>query len=128
MPTPSFVHVRIAGLVHLILGGGAVAALAAFPFFRFMLPVVFPVALAAMFLGFQTMKLKSRLRHGLGAISGVVLFFVLPRLSGDVSDCCRDAVHFFQTLGIDGGLLLANAYALWAIYFSKDAAFYRVGA
>ncbi len=121
-------HVRIAGLVHLALGVAAVAAMAAFPFFRFMLPVVFPIALAAIFLGYQTMRLKSRLRHGLGAISGVVLFFVLPRLPGDVSDCCRDAAHFFQTVGIDGGLLLANAYALWALYFSRAAAFYRAGA
>jgi hypothetical protein len=128
MPTPSFVHVRIAGLVHLVLGTAAIAALAAFPFFRFMLPAVFPVALAAMFLGFQTMKLKSRLRHGLGVISGVVLFFLLPRLPGDAMGCCRDAAHFFQTLGVDGGLLLANAYVLWALYFSKDAAFYRAGA
>ncbi len=125
---PSFVHVRIAGLVHLVLGAAAIAALAAFPFFQFMLMFVFPIALAAMFLGYQTMKLKSRLRHGLGAISGVILFFLLPRLPGDAIDCCRDAAHFFQISLIDGGLLLANAYALWALYFSKDAAFYRAGA
>ncbi len=129
MPMPSsFVHVRIAGLVHLVLGGAAVAALIFFPFVQFMLPVVFPIALAAMFFGFRIMKLKSRWRHALGTISGVVLFFLLPGLPGDVLSCCRDAAHFFRTLAIDGGLLLANAYALWALYFSKDAAFFRTGA
>ncbi|MCC7017700.1 MAG: hypothetical protein IT564_10920 [Rhodospirillales bacterium] len=94
MPTPAFPHVRIAGALHLILGVAIIAALVAFPFFRFMLPVVFPIALAAMFFGFQTMKLKSRLRHALGAISGVVLFFVLPQIPHDILTCCRDAAHF----------------------------------
>jgi hypothetical protein len=124
---PSFLHVRIAGSLHLILGITAVAALAAFPYFRFMLPVVFPVALAAMFFGWQILRLKSRLRHALGAISGAVLFFVLPQLPHDVLTCCRDAAHFFRTLAIDGGLVSANGYALWALYFSKDAAFFRAG-
>lgn len=127
MPTPAFPHVRVAGLLHLILGGTAVAALGAFPVFRFMLPVVFPIALASMFFGFQIMKLKSRLRHALGAISGVVLFFVLPQLPHDILTCCRDAAHFFQTLLIDGGLVAANGYVLWALYFSKDTAFFRAG-
>ncbi len=128
MSKPSFVHVRIAGLVHLVLGGAAVAALAVFPFFQFMLPAVVPIALAAMYFGFRTMNLQSRLRHALGAISGVILLFLLPRLPGDVMDCCRDTAHFFRTLAIDGGLLAANAYVLWALYFSKDTAFYRAEA
>ena len=128
MTLPSYIHVRIAGLLHVILGVAIVAALAFFPIFQFMLLIVFPVALASMFIGFQIMKLKSRLRHALGAISGVVLFFLLPHLSRDLLDCCRDAAHFFQTLSIDGGLLLANVYVVWALYFSRDAAFFRTQA
>ena len=111
-------HLRAAGLVQFLLAFAVVAVLVFFPFSRFVLPILVPLAILYALTGYWLVRGRLRKKAVVAVPAILVIFFVVNQLPASVR-LIRDGDlrgwRLATDLAINGGLLALNGYVLWAL-------------
>lgn len=117
-----YIQTRTVGIIHLLLGIGILLFLIFEPGSRMILPILFPLMLIYIIVGYRfiTLKQKNRVFSLVSAL--LIILFIIGQLPHSLTLIARGYSKGLTALldvTINGGLLLLNGYVIYVLYFSR---------